>query len=106
MGTQTQNRFLYQGREVSYTSVLDRSISSRRERLYQARGFDLELWTELIAERKNLTREIGRIAEDYNESRDQRPDGKDSKDTDNERHHKVDSGTGDQGRRSDLWTGG
>ncbi|KAF5351222.1 hypothetical protein D9756_008164 [Leucocoprinus leucothites] len=61
--------FLYQGREVSYSSVLNRSISSRRQALYQTRGFDAELWEELLAERRNLRKEIGRIAEDYDESK-------------------------------------
>lgn len=66
-------RFLYQGREVSYSSVLNRSISNRREALYHTRGFDVELWTELIAERKGLCKEIKRIAEDYNEEEGKRP---------------------------------
>ncbi|KAF8902582.1 hypothetical protein CPB84DRAFT_1678813 [Gymnopilus junonius] len=42
--------FLYQGREVSYTSVLARSISARREALYKAQGFDIERWIELVNE--------------------------------------------------------
>ncbi|KAJ7680154.1 hypothetical protein B0H17DRAFT_943454 [Mycena rosella] len=42
--------FLYQGREVSYSSVLDRSISARRETLYKARGFDIERWLDLVTE--------------------------------------------------------
>ncbi|KAF8888812.1 hypothetical protein BD779DRAFT_1662241 [Infundibulicybe gibba] len=57
--------FLYQGREVSYSSVLDRSISARREALYKARGFDIEGYTEMLSETRALRREIGRIAEDY-----------------------------------------
>ncbi|KAL1742530.1 hypothetical protein HDZ31DRAFT_75449 [Schizophyllum fasciatum] len=57
--------FLYQGREVSYTSVLDHSISSRREALYRSRGLDIERYADLVAEAKNLRREISKIAEDY-----------------------------------------
>ncbi|KAJ6588200.1 hypothetical protein B0H19DRAFT_922542 [Mycena capillaripes] len=57
--------FLYQGREVSYSSVLDRSISARRETLYKARGFDIEHWMDLVTEAKRLRSEIRRIAEDY-----------------------------------------
>mgnify|MGYP007124449259 CR=1 FL=1 len=60
-------RFLYQGREVSYSSVLAQSISNRRNNLYKARGFDVERWADLTAERKALRKEIGRIAEDYEE---------------------------------------
>ncbi len=57
---------------MSYSSVLNRSISKRREALYHTHGFDIELWTELIAERKSLYKEIERIAEDYNENQDRR----------------------------------
>ena len=59
--------FLYQGREVSYSSVLQHSVSARREALYKARGLDVERWLDLIGERKALRREIGKIAEDYDE---------------------------------------
>lgn len=59
--------FLYQGREVSYSSVLQRSVSARREVLYKARGLDVDLWLDRVAERKSLRAEIGRIAEDYDE---------------------------------------
>ncbi|KII91587.1 hypothetical protein PLICRDRAFT_38367 [Plicaturopsis crispa FD-325 SS-3] len=61
--------FLYQGREVSYTSVLDSSVSSRREALYKARGLDVELWMDLQRQAKALRAEIARIAEDYDEDR-------------------------------------
>ncbi|KAJ6625116.1 hypothetical protein B0H10DRAFT_1942720 [Mycena sp. CBHHK59/15] len=57
--------FLYQGREVSYSSVLDQSISARREALFKARGFDIERWMDLVTEAKGLRSEIRRISEDY-----------------------------------------
>ncbi|KAF7293067.1 MCU domain-containing protein [Mycena indigotica] len=57
--------FLYQGREVSYSSVLDTSISTRRQTLYKAHGLDIERWSELRAEARALRRDIGRIEEDY-----------------------------------------
>ncbi|RXW20866.1 hypothetical protein EST38_g5002 [Candolleomyces aberdarensis] len=59
--------FLYRGREVSYSSVLAQSINKRRDTLYRSHGFDIERWAELVSERKSLSREIGRIAEDYEE---------------------------------------
>ncbi|KAH9944885.1 hypothetical protein B0H21DRAFT_435380 [Amylocystis lapponica] len=59
--------FLYQGREVSYSSVLQRSISARRDALYKAHGLDIERWQELVSEAKGLRKEIGKIAEDYDE---------------------------------------
>jgi hypothetical protein len=46
---------------------LDRSISARREALYKARGLDIELWQDLVSDQRSLTREIKRIAEDYDE---------------------------------------
>ncbi|OCH91170.1 hypothetical protein OBBRIDRAFT_729311 [Obba rivulosa] len=61
--------FLYQGREMSYSSILHHSISARREALYRERGLDIERWAELVREAKWLRREIARIAEDYDEHR-------------------------------------
>lgn len=60
--------FLYQGREVSYSSVLAQSISKRRDTLYKTHGFDVERWMDLVGERKSLRKEIGRIAEDYEDA--------------------------------------
>ncbi|KAK7042538.1 hypothetical protein R3P38DRAFT_319785 [Favolaschia claudopus] len=57
--------FLYQGREVTYSSVLDRSISARREQLYKTRGFDIEQWMDLVTEARSLRSEIRKISEDY-----------------------------------------
>ena len=65
------NRFLYQGREVSYSSVLSRSISARQRALYSARGFDIERWQELTEERKRLRREVDRIRGEYSSDRDE-----------------------------------
>ncbi|KAJ8083351.1 hypothetical protein PM082_009223 [Marasmius tenuissimus] len=61
--------FLYQGREVSYSSVLDRSVSARRHALYKNKGLDIEKWSDLVQERKALMKEIGRIKEDYDHRR-------------------------------------
>ncbi|KAI0062502.1 hypothetical protein BV25DRAFT_639110 [Artomyces pyxidatus] len=70
--------FLYQGREVTYSSVLDRSISSRRRALYKTRGFDIERWHDLVAEARGLRKEIGQIARDYDQN------GKRGKEEDND----------------------
>ncbi len=69
LDTNDLHRFLYQGREVSYTSVLDRSVSTRRYALYESRGFDIDRWIELVSEAKTLRKEISKIAEDYDERR-------------------------------------
>ncbi|KAJ3864254.1 hypothetical protein EV359DRAFT_41432 [Lentinula novae-zelandiae] len=74
--------FLYQGREVSYTSVLDRSVSSRREALYEKRGLDIEKWMELVSEKKHLMREIGQIKEDYEQPRGDKDKGEKDSDED------------------------
>ncbi|KDN35151.1 hypothetical protein RSAG8_11839, partial [Rhizoctonia solani AG-8 WAC10335] len=67
--------FLYQGREVSYSSLLKQSISNRRVRLYESKGLDLDLWADLVAEEKQLKREIHKIAADYNIEWDGSPEG-------------------------------
>ncbi|EIM87039.1 uncharacterized protein STEHIDRAFT_146606 [Stereum hirsutum FP-91666 SS1] len=60
--------FLYQGREVSYSSVLDRSVLARRQALYKTHGLDIERWAELQADARRLRREIGDIAQDYDQN--------------------------------------
>ncbi|KAG8952065.1 hypothetical protein FRC03_012284 [Tulasnella sp. 419] len=57
--------FLRQGREVSYSSILNRSVSTRQQNLYAARGLDIERWVELVTDEKALKKEIERIREDY-----------------------------------------
>ncbi|WVR07276.1 hypothetical protein IAU60_004317 [Kwoniella sp. DSM 27419] len=56
---------IYHNREVSYSSLLDLSISARQRKLYGEAGLDIERWTEMVAEAKTLRREISRIAADY-----------------------------------------
>ncbi|ORY21895.1 hypothetical protein BCR39DRAFT_488112 [Naematelia encephala] len=55
----------YHNREVSYSSLLDLSITARQRRLYDQHGLDIEKWTEMVAEAKTIRREIARIAADY-----------------------------------------
>ena len=57
--------FLQQGREVSYSSVMNTSVSRRRAQLYESRGFDIDRWTDLVTEEKAIKREISKIAQDY-----------------------------------------
>ncbi|ODN79718.1 hypothetical protein L202_03640 [Cryptococcus amylolentus CBS 6039] len=56
---------IYHNREVSYSSLLDLSITARQRRLYGEAGLDLDRWTEMVSEAKTLRREIERIAADY-----------------------------------------
>ncbi|KAK0499049.1 hypothetical protein EDD18DRAFT_1155112 [Armillaria luteobubalina] len=75
--------FLYQGREVSYSSVLDSSISTRREALYKTHGLDIDRWLDLVSEKKGLVKEIGRIAQDY-EGHEDGPKERNKKDDEEE----------------------
>ena len=54
---------------MSYSAVLDHSVSARREVLYKARGLDIDRWMDLVSEAKGLRREISKIGEDYDERR-------------------------------------
>ncbi|KAG7095983.1 hypothetical protein E1B28_006666 [Marasmius oreades] len=78
--------FLYQGREVSYSSVLHRSVSARRQALYKTKGLDIDRWEDLVHERKALLREIGRIKEDYDhgKSQQEKETEKESRDSEGE----------------------
>ncbi|KZV75038.1 hypothetical protein PENSPDRAFT_647563 [Peniophora sp. CONT] len=78
--------FLYRGREVSYTSVLDSSIHNRRNALYESRGFDIERWNELLSEERMIRREISDIARDYdNSQKDRKAIDQDDEESANER---------------------
>lgn len=59
---------------MSYSSVLHRSVSTRRQALYKSHGFDVERWADLINEEKALRKEISKIAEDYDQHRGKEQD--------------------------------
>ncbi|CCG83144.1 Putative uncharacterized protein [Taphrina deformans PYCC 5710] len=59
--------FLYHNRDVSYSSVLHTAATVRQQRLYKQKGFDIMHWRDLVAEGKDLRKEIRRIANEYNE---------------------------------------
>ncbi|KAK0194686.1 hypothetical protein F5146DRAFT_1185839 [Armillaria mellea] len=87
--------FLYQGREVSYSSVLDSSISTRREALYKTHGLDIDRWLDLVSEKKGLVKEISRIAQDYEGHEDgpkerNKEDEEDEEDTKDSNTKKLD----------------
>ena len=87
--------FLYQGREVSYSSVMDSSISRRRSQLYEARGLNIDHWTDLVMEEKAIKREISKIAQDYglewSATNNRYHKGEKTADSAPERHDKSDS---------------
>ena len=57
--------FLYHNREVSYRSAMNFTISRRQQKLYDAKGFDLDRWTTAVEEGNALRREIKQIAGEY-----------------------------------------
>lgn len=63
------HRFLYRGREMSYSALLHDQVSARRETLYKNRGLDIDKWMDLVSEAKSIRREISGIAQDYDERR-------------------------------------
>ena len=66
--------FLYHNREVSYRSALNLTVSRRQNTLYQARGFDLAKWQDLIDEANALRKEIKIIADEYDVEWDEKAD--------------------------------
>lgn len=66
---------------MSYSSVLDRSISTRRQALYKEHGFDIEGWADLMTEAKGLRREIAKIAEDYEGEGEEEEKSRDEEDS-------------------------
>jgi len=57
--------FLYHNRDVSYRSVFQQTTTRRQRKLYQEKGFDEEQWQDLVAEGKELGKEIKAIAGEY-----------------------------------------
>jgi calcium uniporter protein, mitochondrial len=66
--------FLYHNREVSYKAALNITISRRQNKLYEARGFNLERWESLIQEGNALRKEIRAIAAEYDVEWDEKAD--------------------------------
>ncbi|KAF8856718.1 hypothetical protein BDZ45DRAFT_727278 [Acephala macrosclerotiorum] len=66
--------FLYHNREVSYRAALNLTVSRRQNTLYQARGFDVQKWENLIEEANALRKEIKQVANEYDVEWDERQD--------------------------------
>ncbi|KAF5365909.1 hypothetical protein D9758_006643 [Tetrapyrgos nigripes] len=92
--------FLYHNREVSYSSVLDRSVSARQQALYRAKGLDTEKWSELQKERFTLSREIGRIKEDYEGSQAEAKEREEEEEEEEEEKNKESRDDGSSGASS------
>ena len=70
--------FLYHNREVSYRSALNLTISRRQNRLYELKGFDVQVWESSIEEGNALRREIKAVAAEYDVEYDERADEQDA----------------------------
>ena len=55
------------------------TISRRQNKLYQARGFDLQRWQSLTDEANALRKEIKAVAREYDVDWDERVDERDEK---------------------------
>jgi hypothetical protein len=59
---------------VSYRAALNLTVSRRQNKLYQARGFDLQKWEALIEEANALRKEIKIISDEYDVEWDEKKD--------------------------------
>ena len=69
--------FLYHNREVSYRAAMNLTISRRRAKLYESKGFDLGRWEGLIEEANAYRAEIKGIAKEYDVDWDELEDERD-----------------------------
>lgn len=66
--------FLYISKDLSYKAAMNVTVSRRQNILYEARGFDLKRWEQLVHEANALRREIRAIAVEYDADWDEARD--------------------------------
>ncbi|TEA10844.1 Calcium uniporter protein 5 [Colletotrichum sidae] len=66
--------FLYISRDLSYKAALNVTVSKRQQALYQARGFDPQVWEQLVQEANSLRREVKLVATEYDVDWDETKD--------------------------------
>ncbi|KAF6816518.1 siderophore biosynthesis protein [Colletotrichum sojae] len=66
--------FLYISRDLSYKAALNVTVSKRQQALYHARGFDPQVWEQLVQEANSLRREIKMVATEYDVDWDETKD--------------------------------
>ncbi|PSR77930.1 hypothetical protein BD289DRAFT_417219 [Coniella lustricola] len=57
--------FLYISKDLSYKAAMNVTVSRRQNALYEAKGFDMHRWEQLVQEANGLRREIKTIAAEY-----------------------------------------
>lgn len=66
--------FLFISRELSYQAALKITVSRRQSALYQARGFDANVWEVFVHDANDLRREIRKVADEYDIEYDEAKD--------------------------------
>jgi calcium uniporter protein, mitochondrial len=66
--------FLWHNREVSYRQALNITVSSRQNKLYQAKGFNIQEWETLLEDANAMRREIKAVAHEYDVEWDETKD--------------------------------
>lgn len=57
--------FLYISRDLSYKAAMNVTVSRRQNALYEAKGFNMQQWEQLVQEANSLRREIKTVAAEY-----------------------------------------
>jgi calcium uniporter protein, mitochondrial len=66
--------FLWHNREVSYRQALNITVSSRQNKLYQEKGFNVQEWESLLEDANAIRREIKAVAAEYDVEWDEKKD--------------------------------
>ncbi|KLU86883.1 hypothetical protein MAPG_05890 [Magnaporthiopsis poae ATCC 64411] len=66
--------FLFISRDLSYKAAMNVTVSRRRTALYEARGFDVARWEQLVREANALRAEIKQVAQEYDVDWDEAAD--------------------------------
>lgn len=71
--------FLYISKDLSYKAAMNITVSRRQNALYEAKGFDMQRWEQLVQEANSMRREIKTIAAEYDVDWDEMKDLANSK---------------------------
>lgn len=66
--------FLYISKDLSYKAAMNITVSRRQNALYEAKGFDMQRWEQLVQEANTMRREIKTIAAEYDVDWDEMKD--------------------------------
>lgn len=66
--------FLYISKDLSYKAAMNITVSRRQNALYEAKGFDMQRWEQLVQEANAMRREIKTIAAEYDVDWDEMKD--------------------------------